>query len=101
MSGMGFRRKVRRNGAGSEHRTDRPGYVPAAFTCEVHGKSAWIERDAAKAAARSMREESRMREYRCEETGHWHIGHMPPSVMRGEETMTEARQRLERERWQR
>lgn len=51
-------------------------------TCE---KSAFHTRPDAKRAARYVRHKTgRMRPYRCDVCGFWHLGHMPQSVRQGE-----------------
>jgi hypothetical protein len=98
---MGFRRKNKKDGAGSvRHRGDAKGYKQPAFTCQAHQRQTWVERAEAKRAIRTMRwhgnDVSRMREYRCSVTGHWHVGHMPPDVVAGVISMEEAQRTMDR-----
>jgi hypothetical protein len=49
------------------------------------GKWAWSTRRGAKVAARVKHpDDPRLRAYRCDECSHWHIGHIPPAVARGD-----------------
>lgn len=58
-------------------------------TCRTHQKLAYSKRADARAAARRLHD-SGLREYPCtRHKGHWHVGHMPPPVKRGECTAAE------------
>src|SRR5688572_23718483 len=98
---MGYRRKARKDGAANlRGHSDTKGFALAAFTCEAHGKKTWMDRKEARRTIRTMRwggvDSSRMREYRCDVTGHWHVGHMPPDVVAGVVSMSEARETINR-----
>lgn len=58
--------------------------------CATHSKRLFSSRRLAKQAIRQLRNNSGMREYRCElVAGHWHIGHTPPAVLEGRKTAAE------------
>lgn len=93
---MGFHRKSRKDGAANVRgKADTKGYRQAAYTCEAHGKRTWPERKDARKVTKTMRyageNGARLREYRCDVTGHWHIGHLPPDVVAGIVSMAEAK----------
>ena len=54
-------------------------------------KRAFFDRRAAKAAARSHRKAgtTNMHVYYCDLCSHWHIGHLPAAVVRGEVSTAE------------
>lgn len=62
-----------------------PGRPEAAGTCMGCGKMVYLTRKAAKAAARVLYPGDHLSEYACVTEGGrgWHIGHLPPHVMRG------------------
>lgn len=98
---MAFHRKSRKDGAANVRgKADTKSYAQAAYTCEAHGKRTWVERKEAKRVTRTMRyggeNAARLREYRCDVTGHWHIGHLPPDVVRGVISMAEAKATMDR-----
>lgn len=62
---------------------------PTYFRCIRHRKLTYPHRRDARAAARRLHDKG-VREYECSlHSGCWHIGHMPPSVRRGEMTAAE------------
>lgn len=99
---MSGRRKNRKDGAASlrGRAADSKGYRLGDFTCETHGKWSWVNRKDAKRAISHMRHNgdnaTRMREYACDVSGHWHVGHTPPDVVAGIVSMAEAKATMNR-----
>lgn len=58
--------------------------VPYIGWCPKHEKKIYAERKLARRAIRQMHEKG-MSAYPCDEVaGGWHVGHMPPEVLRGD-----------------
>jgi hypothetical protein len=94
-------RKNRKHGAGSARgQVDTKSYRQASYTCEAHGKRTWPDRKDARKVTKTMRyggeSATGLREYRCDVTGHWHIGHLPPDVVHGVVSMAEAKATMDR-----
>lgn len=51
-------------------------------TCPTTGKRSYLERATAKKAVRVMGTGNHLATYRCEDCGHWHVGHRRPEGTR-------------------
>ena len=75
--------------AGHEAHGFRAKPTSAFFTCRRHKKLTYPKRREAREAARRLHDKG-VREYPCtEHPPCWHIGHIPPMVVRGELTADE------------
>lgn len=55
--------------------------------CPATGKRMYLDRKTATKIGRLHHEH--LSPYRCEDCGHFHIGHLPPDIIRGADTRTD------------
>lgn len=68
----------------------KTGHIPGGFICPATGKKSWLSKGDAKAMAKRTPNGNDLSAYRCP-TGqdHWHLGHLPASVIAGETSRAE------------
>lgn len=69
------------------------------WTCAECGKYCYPSRKTARQAAAALRPRdgstSEPRPYRCPDSDQWHIGHLPPAVIRGERSRAQVEKTMD------